>query len=62
MTTYLYGTHRLVNESGKTIFALKSDTIGLDNYIDKKVTITGDLVPGYPVDGGPEYLQVKSIQ
>ena len=40
----------------------QSDTINLDDYVDKKVTVKGDLVKGYPVDGGPDYLNVKSIQ
>jgi uncharacterized lipoprotein YehR (DUF1307 family) len=63
ITTYMYGTHVLKDENGKTLYALKSDTINLDNYVDKgKVTVKGDLVSGYPVDAGPEYLNVKKVE
>ncbi|MBN1255804.1 MAG: hypothetical protein JXA50_11070 [Deltaproteobacteria bacterium] len=63
ITTYMYGTHVLKNDNGKTLYALKSDTINLDNYVDKgKVTVKGDLVSGYPVDGGPEYLNVNKVE
>ncbi len=62
MTTYMYGTHILQDDAGQTLYALKSDTINLDNYVDKKVTVRGDLIKGYPVDGGPEYLNVKSVE
>ncbi len=61
-TTYMYGTHILLNETGQTSYALKSDTINLDNYIDQRVAVTGNLIAGYPVDGGPDYLNVISIQ
>ena len=61
-TTYMYGTHILINDIGQTSYALTSDTINLDNYIDQEVTIKGDLVDGYPVDGGLDYLNIKSIQ
>ncbi|MBF0506807.1 MAG: hypothetical protein HQL09_08220 [Nitrospirae bacterium] len=62
ITTYMYGTHVLMDDNGKTLYALKSDHINLDKYIDKKVTVKGDLTEGYPVDFGPNYLNVKSIE
>jgi len=62
ITGYMYGTHILIDDTGHTLYALTSDTINLDNYIDKKVTVKGDLVNGYPVEGGPDYLNVKSIK
>lgn len=61
-TTYMYGTHVLIDGDGRTLYALKSDNINLDNYIDKRVMVKGDLVDGYPVDGGPNYLNVKSVE
>lgn len=57
----MYGTHILVNDTGKTLYALKSANINLDKYIDKKVTVNGDLIAGYPVEGGPDYLNVQAI-
>lgn len=62
ITTYMYGTHVLLDDKGKTLYALKSKTVRLDKYIGKKVTVTGDLVEGYPVDFGPDYLDVKEIK
>ncbi len=61
VATYGYGTHILSDDAGRTIYALKSDTINMDNYLDRKITVDGDLIDGYPVDSGPEYLNVKSI-
>jgi hypothetical protein len=61
-TTYMYGTHILLNDNGQTLYALKSNTINLDNYIDKRVAVKGDLISGYPVDGGPDYLDVKLVE
>lgn len=60
-TTYMYGTHVLLDDAGETLYALKSGAVNLDSYIDRKVTVKGDLVEGYPVDGGPYYLDVKFV-
>ncbi|SDG52932.1 hypothetical protein SAMN05421827_107193 [Pedobacter terrae] len=60
MTTFQYGTH-LLKADNKT-YALKSETINLDTYVDKKVTIKGKKVAGYPVDGGPELVDVTSVK
>ncbi len=60
VTTYMYGTHTISNE-GKT-YALKSSTINLDTYINKTVTIKGEKITGYPVDGGPEFIDVKEVE
>ena len=61
-TTYMYGTHVLLDDNGKTLYAIRSDSVDLDKNIDRKVTVKGDLVKGYPVDFGPQYLNVKSIE
>lgn len=63
ITTYMYGTHVLVSlTTGRTLYALKSETIRLDDYSGRKVTVKGALVSGYPVDGGPEYMDVRCIE
>lgn len=62
MTTYMYGTHVLLDDKGKTLYALRSDSVDLDRYIGRKVTVKGSLVKGYPVDFGPDYLDVKSME
>ncbi len=55
ITTYQYGTHTI---SG---YALRSSSVTLDNYVDQKVTVVGYKIDGYPVDGGPDYIEVESI-
>jgi hypothetical protein len=59
-TTYQYGTHILVDKN-KTLYALESSAITLNKYIGKQVKIYGRLIQGYPVDGGPAYLDVKRV-
>jgi hypothetical protein len=61
ITAFMYGTHLLQDERGKTLYALKSTTINLDAYVGKKVTVSGELIPGYPLEGGPEYLNALSV-
>jgi hypothetical protein len=60
MTTFQYGTHLLKAEN--RTYALKSATINLDTYLDKKVTIKGKKVSGYPLEGGPEFIDVTLVK
>ncbi|MFV8225472.1 hypothetical protein [Christiangramia aquimixticola] len=59
VTTYQYGTHVLITSENR--YALKSETLDLNDYIEKTITIKAEKIPGYPVDGGPEYLNVLKI-
>jgi len=59
---YQYGTHTLKSESGETLYALTSSSINLYDYNDFNVELKGRLIEGYPVEGGPEFLEVKSIK
>jgi len=61
-STFIYGTHVLESDSGTINYALKSTTINLDLYINEKVKVKGNLVDGYPMGGGPKYMDVKYIQ
>lgn len=61
VSTWMYGTHTLDDESGRPVYALTSKTIDLSLYENKKVVVSGDLVKGYPVDGGPVYLNVTNL-
>jgi hypothetical protein len=61
-TSYMYGTHILVNADGVTLYALKSENLNLDDFIGKKRIVKGDLIKGYPIDGGPDYLNVKKVE
>lgn len=60
ITSYQYGTHTLQAEN--EFYALKSEVIDLSNYEGKNVTISATKIEGYPVDGGPVYLNVKEIK
>ena len=59
ITTYQYGTHILKTEN--TFYALKSENIDLDEHTGKKLSVHAEKIEGYPVDGGPVYLQVTKI-
>ncbi len=61
ITTYQYGTHVLLDGSGQTIYALRSERVNLDQYINREVEVIGNMVLGYPVDGGPEYMDVARV-
>lgn len=60
MTAFQYGTHLL--RSGGTTYALESKGLRLDRFVGKNVSITGQKVNGYPLEGGPELIRVKSIE
>jgi len=59
-TWYMYGTHQI--RSNSETYPIKSSTIDLDKYLNKKVMIWGDPIPGHPVDFGPDYIEVKRIK
>lgn len=64
MTAYQYGTHVLTGENGNLLFALQSDTVTLDDYVGKRVTLHGIRVSGYQngaVEGDPDLLEVTRI-
>ena len=65
LTTYMYGTHAITDEASGTRFALKSTADGcvdLDSYVGQRVAVSGWVVPGYPVDGGPPLLEVTEVR
>lgn len=70
MSAYQYGTHILNGKSlsGKpdqpeTTFALKAGKkINLNKFAGKKVIITGKRVDGYPLESGPELIEVSAIE
>jgi hypothetical protein len=62
ITTYQYGTHILINSNQQTFFALTSENVNLDDFLNKTVEIKGHKVNGYPVEDGPEYLKVTEIR
>lgn len=56
ITTYQYGTHTIAG------YALRSSTVTLDDYINQNVTVVGYKIEGYPVDGGPDFIEVEEIK
>lgn len=61
-TTYQYGEYVLIDENGKTVYALKSDVVQLLKYAGKKVSIQGVLIADYPIEGGPPYMNVVTVE
>ncbi|MGA8853305.1 MAG: hypothetical protein WB492_03920 [Christiangramia sp.] len=60
ITSYQYGTHTLKTE--KELFAIKSDSINLDSFTGKDVRVRANKIKGYPLDGGPVYLNVNQVE
>ena len=60
ITSYQYGTHTL--QTDNDFYALKSDSIDLSIYEGERITIKANTVEGYPVDGGPVYLNVTEVK
>ncbi|MDG1900647.1 MAG: hypothetical protein P8I80_00290 [Bacteroidales bacterium] len=56
ITSYMYGTHVIED------YALRSNIVDLNNYINQDVVIIGYKIDGYPVDGGPDYIEVQEIK
>jgi hypothetical protein len=59
MSTFQYGTHVL--KSADKTYALKSDKLSLDGYVGKEVTLKGTKVDGYPIEAGPDLIEVQEI-
>ncbi|MBJ10581.1 MAG: hypothetical protein CMP66_03870 [Flavobacteriales bacterium] len=55
ITYYMYGTHVI------SVYAIRSDLVNLDDFINRNVTIIGYKIDGYPVDGGPFYIEVTDL-
>ena len=55
-TTYQYGTHNLDE------YALRSSTVNLDKYVGQEVEVIGRKVDGYPVEDGPDLIEVEQIK
>lgn len=60
ITTYQYGTYTISGDDG--FFALSSSEVDLEAYVDQEVEIRATKIAGYPVDGGPVYLQVQEVK
>ena len=45
-----------------TLFALKSAKVKLDAFVGKKVIVTAVKIPGYPLEGGPDFYEVTAVE
>ena len=61
MSVWQYGTHILTTEEGG-FYAVKSESVDLNKYNNMLVEVEGSLMEGYPVDSGPEFLNVTAVQ
>ena len=59
ITSYQYGSHTFTND--ENFYALKSDKIDLDKYVDQEVLIIGELVHE-GLSGGPKYYEVTKVE
>jgi len=59
MTTFQYGSHKI--KFADKMYALRSSKVQLADYTDKEVTVKGTKVAGYPIEGGPELIDVMSV-
>ena len=65
MTTYMYGTHAITDETTGTPYALTSEDVDLDAYVGEEVKVYGSPVPGYEsggIEGGPTLLKVGEVE
>ncbi len=60
ITSYMYGTHTISNNG--EMYALKSSNRSLDSFVNRVVVIKGSKMASYPVDAGPEYIDVAVIE
>lgn len=60
ITSYQYGSYTLTADDG--FYALSSAEVNLKPYVGKEVEIRATKIEGYPVDGGPLYLQVTHVK
>ena len=59
LTSYQYGSHQLI--SIDSLYALRSSSLDLRKYETKEVIILGQLVNGYPLEGGPALIEVNKV-
>jgi hypothetical protein len=66
ITTYMYGSHAVVDEASGERYALRSDEEGLlTDSNGRRATVSGTLVPGYEngaVEGGPPLIEVDEVR
>ena len=61
ITTFMYGSHKLVDDAGDLLYALESPEVDLDKYTEKEVEVLGIV---YKMEHlhGPDMIDVISVQ
>lgn len=54
-----YGSH-LIN-SDRKMYALTSKDIDLNKFVGKAVIAKGKKIDGYPLEGGPDYIEIIQV-
>ena len=66
ITTYMYGSHTIVDEASGERYALRSEEEELlADSNGRRATVNGRLVPGYEkgaIEGGPPLIEVDEIR
>ena len=67
ITTYMYGSHAVVDEASGERYALRSEEQEglLDDSTGRRATVSGSLAPGYEngaVEGGPPLVEVDRVR
>jgi hypothetical protein len=66
ITTYMYGSHAITDETSGVRYALRSEEENLlDDYVGQRVTVSGTLVAGYEggaIEGGPPLIEVGQVE
>lgn len=65
MTSYMYGTHAITDESTGTTYALRSETVDMYRHVGERVTVSGAVIPGYEegaLEGGPALVEVSNLE
>jgi hypothetical protein len=55
----MYGPHTIINE--EKLHAIISTKINIQDYKNQTLTIYRNKIIGYPVDGGPMFVDVKRV-
>lgn len=62
VASWQYGSYLLVNRQSGQRYALTGQSVDLSEHVGSgPVTVRGNFVDGYPVDGGPPYIRVFSV-
>lgn len=61
ISTWQYGEYLLVDDEGNHQYAFRANGVSLADYLGQRARVSGSLVEGHPVDGGPEFLSVGQI-